>query len=67
MTLSPDFRDVTFWDCCNHHEKVLQHRILPNEVENLKTYLSPKEDNGDAENNKSEKELQQIAAIFKRI
>jgi hypothetical protein len=41
MTLSRDYKTATFWDCCSHKEDVLEHRILDNEVTNLRTYLNP--------------------------
>ena len=44
MTLSRDYKTATFWDCCNHKEDVLEHRILDNEVTNLRTYLNPEND-----------------------
>ena len=41
MTLSKDYKTVKFWDCLNHKEDTLEHRVLPNEVDNLKAYLAP--------------------------
>lgn len=41
MTFSKDYKKVTFWDCCNHKEDVLENRIQPNEYQNLMGYLAP--------------------------
>ena len=44
MTLSRNFKVVTFWDVINHQQYVLEGRVDQNQVANMMVYLRPGND-----------------------